>query len=224
MTDNILICGQMTQEIGPLAKWPGAAPTIPWFLDTSGYKGQFSADVIRKAYATAWKAWADVFEITTPEATSNAEALVRAHFARIDGQYSVLAWSELANNTNQPKTQRYDNTEPWTLEWEPGNGIPLITVAIHEIGHVLGLDHDSSNANAIMRPSVSRSLPRPTERDFQRLAGLGYKRRTTPPPTPVPDPPPVNGLQLPLPGGGLLKVDYPTKVITYPSGWTGRLE
>ncbi len=222
--DEQYFCGTTIQAIGPLAKWPGAAPRIPWHIDTSGYSGsRLTADVIRQAFATAWKCWADVVEIDTPMASAATEALVRSHFARIDGPSSVLAWSELANNTSGPKTQRYDNGESWTLEWEEA-GIPLVTVAIHEIGHALGLDHDSGNANAIMRPSVSRSLPRATERDFQRLVGLGYKRRTSPPPNSPPDPPPVSGAIYPLPGGGELRVDYPTRVITYPTGWSGSVK
>ncbi len=209
------------QSIGPLAKWPGAAPAVPWFIDTTGYRGSFTPEQIADAYATAWRAWADVFNIDATPARSSAEALVRAHFAYIDGPSNVLAWSELADNTNRPKTQRYDVGERWTIEWE-SVGIPLVTVAIHEIGHVLGLEHDTANANAIMRPTISRSLPRPTERDFQHLAGLGYTRRTSPPTNPTPDPPPVGGLQFPLPGGGLLTADFANKLVTYPAGWVGR--
>lgn len=226
--DGAMICGTTVQSVGPLAKWPGANPRLPWFLDVLGYRGKLGSDILRAAYKTAWQCWANVFEIDVMEAANASDALIRAHFAPIDGPSSTLAWSYLADNTNSPKVQRYDAGESWTVEWE-ATGIPLVTVAIHEIGHVLGLDHDSSNANAIMRPSVSRSLPRPTERDFQRLAGLGYKRRTTPVPPPPPpynppDPPPVGGLQFPLPGGGLLTADYGSKLITYPQGWVGRAQ
>jgi hypothetical protein len=42
----------------------------------------------------------------------------------------------------------FDDNENWTLD---GSGIDLITVAIHEIGHLLGIAH-SNNSSAIMYP------------------------------------------------------------------------
>lgn len=226
VTDGILICGQTIQSIGPLAKWPGLAPTLPWHINPDGYRGNMAATKLRDIFARAWQAWANHIDITPLNVLVSAGALIRSHFAPIDGSSGVLAWSELANNTNSPKTQRYDSNDNWTDS--DGSltptGIDLVRVAIHEIGHVLGLDHDTSNADAIMRPSYSTKLPRPTERDIQRMIGLGYSRRTTPtPPVPptVPDPPPVSGLRIELPGGGFLTASYLTNRITYPrSNWT----
>lgn len=208
--EGMLICGTVVQTSGALAKWPGDAPRLPWHADLAGYRGNLTPAQLQGAFRLAWQAWADVIDIT-PEEAAFAAALVRKHFARIDGPSNVLAWSELANNTNSPKTQRYDSGDNWTVDSFDG-GIPLVTVAIHEIGHVLGLDHDTPSANAIMRPSITRSLPRPTERDFQRMIGLGYRRRTAPPPPPPgpPDPPPV---------GGVLIVDPQSRTVSLPAGW-----
>ncbi len=210
--EGAVICGQTLQVVGEFAKWPGAVPRIPWHVDTSGYGGGMTAARLHEAFALAWQQWADVVEIDPVPSATAAEAWVRSHFARIDGPSNVLAWSELADNTNRPKTQRYDSGDNWTFEWE-SSGIPLVVVAIHEIGHVIGLDHDGSSANAIMRPTVSRSISRPTERDFQRLVGLGYTRRTAPPPPPMPPPvPPV-----PTPSTGLIVIDFEGGLIKAPS-------
>lgn len=224
--DGPLICGHVFNAIGPLAKWPGGNPDLPWHYSFAGYRGTMSPAQLIAVFELAWKYWADAVEIRPRRVETRGEAKVWGTFAGIDGGSGVLAWSMLANNTDSPKEQRYDNGESWN-DVNPGvppGGIDLVRVACHEIGHVLGLDHDGGNANALLRPSYSTQIPKPTERDIQRLVGLGYKLRTSPPPPPpdTPDPPPVKDAAIALPGGGLLRADFTTKVITYPGsrGWT----
>lgn len=185
-------CSQNTMRLGAFAKWPGVSPRLPWHVDLSGYRGSLTPAQLIEAFRLAWSWWAEAAEITPVMVQSVGEALVRKHFAPIDGSSGILAWSELADNTNQPKTQRYDSGENWTVEWF------LPAVIAHELGHVLGLEHDSQGSGALMAPFIQSNVPKPTPRDIQRLLGLGYAKRTTPIPSPDPtDPnPPPNVLRL----------------------------
>jgi len=177
-------------RLGEQAKWPGPSPKIPWHVDLSGYIGSLTKEQLIGAFEKAWSWWSDAADLNPSRVETAAEAFVRIHFARIDGPSGILAWSELANNTNSPKTQRYDNSEKWTLEWF------LPAVIAHELGHVLGLEHDSRNSKTLMAPFIQEDVPKPTDRDIQRLLGLGYAKRTTPPTPPTPTPlPPANTIR-----------------------------
>lgn len=196
--DGDYFCSQTIHRLGEFARWPGANPRLPWHVDLGGYRGSTPKEQILEGFRLAWLWWAEAAEFQPLMVQSAAEALVRIHFARIDGVNSILAWSELADNTNQPKTQRYDNSEPWVLSETLQSGMDIARVACHEIGHVLGLEHDGRNADALMRPTISGSIRKPTSRDIARLLGLGYAKRTTPlPPTDEPPGlPPANHLRV----------------------------
>lgn len=216
--DGAAICGTMMRIVLE-AKWPGENPRLPWHANLSQYQGGLTQQQLYAAFAEAWKRWSDVIEIR-PEQVDNYEAaFIRKSFGREDGPNGVLAWSYLADNTNNPKAQQYDYGENWLYD-QVGNGIDLIRVACHEIGHVLGLDHDGSNAAALLRPTYSTTISKPTERDISRAVGLGYKRRTTVPPVPpIPPIPPPNPVPPPLPPVPATGMVYAVGgIIRYPDG------
>ncbi|KAL1809562.1 hypothetical protein DCAR_0729112 [Daucus carota subsp. sativus] len=66
-----------------------------------------------------------------------------------DGPYGVLAHA----SPPTAGTFHLDEDEPWSMGPNPGH-IDLETVALHEIGHLLGLQH-SSVQDAVMYPSVT---------------------------------------------------------------------
>lgn len=169
--------------------WP--TRKLTWHLDPSGYTGGVLTPAqIKEAMDVAFKSWARDLDFDPSPVDTAAQALVRMTFVKIDGKFQILAQSELADGTLRPKEQEYDAAEPWTISSDPGQAtIDLVRVAAHELGHVLGLDHDAENSGALMAPVYSRTVRFPTPRDIERAVALGYKRRATggnPPSPPAP--------------------------------------
>jgi hypothetical protein len=181
------VCGvgeQLNETPRLEARIPG--PKIFWTVQPKAYP-EFGLDLedVVGAFTDAWAAWdkgAVINATYVPWGSPNQPTNVASHFKFIDGPGNVLAWSELADGTKRTLTQRYDD-EKWSREAKSGR-ISMKQVAMHEIGHALGLQHDANNSGALMAPVLNSKINDPTPRDFERLFALGYDRRVVPPTPP----------------------------------------
>lgn len=109
----------------------------------------------------AFNTWAAVIDIVFTEVADNgvdfnaggATGDIRIASHIFDGAYSVLAHAYYPppNGNTAAGDVHFDSQEPWHVgAGDPGGGeIDLFTVALHELGHSLGLAH-SADPTAVM--------------------------------------------------------------------------
>ncbi|KAL5722318.1 hypothetical protein ACHQM5_005854 [Ranunculus cassubicifolius] len=128
----------------------------------------------------AFSRWAKVTRLTFAEAQYGSHADIEIGFYRqnhgdgesFDGRGGIVAHA----TPPQSGLFHYDAEENWSTNPTSSSQTDLESVAVHEIGHVLGLRH-SSNSGAIMYASlypgeIKRDLQRDDVQGIQTLYGL----------------------------------------------------
>ncbi|WP_298554576.1 matrixin family metalloprotease [uncultured Algibacter sp.] len=142
---------------------------------------------IRLGIRDAFDLWQEVTNFQFEESLNNHNADIIIRFVTgnhgdgntFDGPNGILAHAFYPppNGGNLAGDIHFDDSELWTIQIPtPFNRFDLITVATHEIGHSLGLDH-SSNPNAIMKPfysGIQRHLDIDDIIRIQSLYGFGW--------------------------------------------------
>jgi len=112
-------------------------------------------DTLEKALDT----WADVVDIVfTKTSIPNQRDSIDFEFTRIDGAGGTLAQAYLPDDVNRSRIAgdvQFDSSETWEIGNSLGSrAFDLLLVAVHEIGHALGIDH-SRASGSVMAASVS---------------------------------------------------------------------
>ncbi|KAK3010601.1 hypothetical protein RJ639_010777 [Escallonia herrerae] len=116
---------------------------------------------LRSACSSAFKRWQDVSHFTFQEASEGAAADIVIGFHRGnhgDGVQNAFDGPTLAHAFAPKDGQfHYDADEKWSLN-PSRDQVDLESVAVHEIGHLLGLNHTLDIPGAIMYPEFSYGI------------------------------------------------------------------
>jgi hypothetical protein len=167
-------CGVSDLEEGQETHSPGVASFVAsggkWQSNQLTYKfingtDDLPSDTERGIVRQAFDVWSEVTPLTFTEVTGSTDATILISWelgdhgdgASFDGAGHVLAHAFFPPPVNPHPgiagDMHFDDAETWATT-HGGGDIDLLSVAIHELGHALGLRH-SNVSEAIMFPTYS---------------------------------------------------------------------
>ena len=106
-----------------------------------------SAEQAEAAIEEALAEWSQYAPLEFTEVTDSSSVQIRIGHDYIDGQSNTLAFAYFPGNADISGDITFDSGDSW-------NTSLFLETAVHEIGHSLGLGHQSGGTNAIMNPTI----------------------------------------------------------------------
>lgn len=153
-------------------RWPTTRYKLTWSLSPTNITRRLSRDMVRAAFTQAFDVWEKMVPVFVFDEAEDYEcADVKISFVsgdhgdsqKFDGVLGIIA------HAFSPEDGRvhFDDAEVWsvdvTRERHMPHALDLVSVAIHEVGHVIGLAH-SPVKKSVMFPSL------PPHREKRKLS------------------------------------------------------
>lgn len=192
--DNIPTKNNMSNamaEFNAISKWGKNDLTYVFLNGTNALPNQDENELVRQAFAL----WAEQVPLTFSEVSNanDADFLISWEVGNhgdsdpFDGIGGTLAHATFPNPYADRQVEiHFDDDEPWINSTT--QDVDLLTVAAHEIGHTLGLDH-SNDPDALMFPSYIGPRRFLGSDDIAGIQSLYGQNETQPEP---PQAPPAN--------------------------------
>ena len=167
-------------EVDPLVHQAGA--TVTWSIATANYLAdyiQFDGFISDAQFISviraAFDAWEQVTNIDFVEVSDSSSVDIRLGFGDIDGSSGTLGVAYYSYNGSNELTQsfiEFDSAENWNLNIGSASwGISAYIVALHEIGHAIGIGH-SGDSSAVMAAFLNNSLSGLTQDDIDAAQAI----------------------------------------------------
>jgi hypothetical protein len=145
---------------GKSMKW--TKTTLTWaFTNTVDAPG-LSQDQANVEFQKACDLWSPSSGLTFEMTKDSSTADIPITWKTVDKAGDILAFvAGQPNGTDNPLAMSFDTSEEWTKNNFVLSAANFLSVALHELGHVIGLDH-SANPDAVMYPIIGAFVPRTT--------------------------------------------------------------
>lgn len=161
--------------------WDGpgqGSASLTYYVGDAPTNFGMSADEIEAALATAMATWSAVADITFTETTTpGLPDSIDFSFKGIDGPGGTLAQAYFPDDVN-PRIIAGDVQFDTSELWENGNArgrsaFDLVYVAVHELGHALGLEHsDEADSVLAARASANQQFTALSAHDVDEVLAL----------------------------------------------------
>ncbi|MBX9930154.1 MAG: matrixin family metalloprotease [Methylobacterium sp.] len=158
-----------------------AIANVTWAVDST-IPSFFTSDI-----ANAFLSWSTYANISFQRVAPGAGAEITFSNASIDGASNVLAWASTSYTLGRDPeyvrgSVRFDADEGWRVsgnDVQSARGVDFYLVALHEIGHAIGIDH-STAAKMVMNPTINTNLYGLTQHDIQAAQAVYGSRMGAP--------------------------------------------